>query len=122
MVSFKGDATVDYKWKIAERLTMAHKEYPDKPIVILYFGDCDTKGKEIPQNAIRDIKRWVAFDIDFQVCGLTVEQAKQFNVPVNPFNPRFYQWVALEEKDAETIILSNLRKYWTTPEGDTDEL
>ncbi len=30
-----------------------------KSITILYFGDCDAKGKVIPFSALKDVKRWM---------------------------------------------------------------
>lgn len=56
---FRGDASIRHKWEIAARIERLHAMYPDKPVVVLYFGDHDLKGREIPRSALRDIWEWV---------------------------------------------------------------
>lgn len=107
---FKGDASIPFKWDIAKRLEWYSKLY-QKPIKILYFGDCDKKGKQIPWSALKDIRSWCEVDFDFEACGLTLEQAKKYNLPENPEKPGNFQWEALPDQAAKKIILGALTPY-----------
>ena len=51
----------------------------------------------------------VPFDIER--VGLTLEQAQTFNLLVNPERPNQYQWEALSDEQAKTLILGALAKY-----------
>lgn len=111
MVAFGGDASIPFKWEIAKRLESVFEAY-GKPIKILYFGDCDTKGLLIPECALKDIRSWCNVDFEFSHCGLNKDQAKAYNVPENPNKPGEYQWEALTDKQARELILGGLKKVW----------
>ena len=111
MVPFGGDYTISPKWQTAKRIEKRIETY-QKPIVILYFGDCDEKGNMIPNAALKDIREWCKYDFEFIRCGLTLEQAKKLKLPENPERKGQYQWEAINDKDAGEMILSNLFKYW----------
>jgi hypothetical protein len=108
---FKGDASIDYKWKIAKNLE-ALAAY-GKPIVILYFGDFDPKGLEIPDNALRDIRAWCRAPFRFIRCGINQNQIQEFGLIEQPERPGCYQWEALSETDAQHLILGNLERFWS---------
>lgn len=110
LVPFGGDPSIPYKWKTTLVVKEAHRRY-NKPIVLLYFGDCDNKGIEIRETAINDMRNWS--DVDFKVvfCGLTLDQAEKYNLPENPDKPNQYQWEALSDEQAREIILSNVLRY-----------
>lgn len=103
LVPFKGDASIEYKWRIAKRLEEMAERY-NKPIRILYFGDADKKGGEIPQNALRDIGAWCSVSFDFIPCGLTLEQAKGFGLGESIDQPGSYQWESLSHEQAGQLI------------------
>ncbi len=110
LVPFRGDASIPYKYEIAERLDSVKGEY-GIPIVILYFGDYDSKGFEIPISACKDIRAWSNADFEFIRCGINDEQIDTLEIPENPDKPGTYQWEALDEDQAENMILDNLSKY-----------
>lgn len=64
--AFKGDTSINHKWKIAEFLARLYKRYR-KQIIILYFGDYEpdknsgsrAKGLTIPKSAYNDIAVWL---------------------------------------------------------------
>jgi len=114
LMPFAGDISIPMKWETAKRLEETYNDY-EKPIIILYFGDLDKKGQQIPQSAIKDIRKWCNVDIKFIYCGLTKEQANKYNLPDNPERPGQYQWEALSDKAAREIIMSNLNEYWSKP-------
>ena len=109
LVPFKGDASIEYKWRIAKRLEDIKHRY-GKPIKILYFGDADKKGKEIPQNALRDIQAWCSVPFEFKFCGLTEEQAQRFGLGESIDQPGSYQWESLSHDQAGELILPNVNE------------
>lgn len=111
LVPFRGDVSISLKWQIAKYLEQIHEDYPDKPIKILYFGDCDKKGSQIPKSALKDIKDWCTAPFDFEFVGLTLQQAQNFNLPTNPSRINQYQWEALSDEQAKQIIIYALAKY-----------
>ncbi len=110
LVPFRGDVSIAIKWEIAKRLERIYKNY-QKPIVILYFGDLDTKGEEIPENALKDIKNWCGINFKTYWCGLTKKQIRKYKLPENPEKPGQYQWEALEHDQAGELILNVLDKF-----------
>ena len=102
---FRGDYSIEKKYQAAnDLLAMAKK---GKAITILYFGDCDMKGKVIPFSALKDIKNWMyryEDQLQFYVAGLTVEQAHHYGLPENFERPGQWQWEALSDAQAKEII------------------
>jgi len=114
ILPFGGCTSIPVKWETAKRLEKRYETY-GKPIKILYFGDCDKYGRQIPEDAVRDIEKWCSAPFEFINCGLKLEQAKQFGIPDNPEKPGDYQWEALPDEHARKLIISNLEKYWREP-------
>jgi hypothetical protein len=108
---FRGDASIDYKWRIAKDLE-ALSEY-GKPIKALYFGDWDEKGRTIPESALKDIRAWCNVDFEFYRCGLNKEHIETFKLPEQPDKPGCFQWEALSEDQARKLILGNLERFWS---------
>jgi len=110
LVPFRGDCSIPVKWELAKKLEEIYWKH-QKPIHILYFGDCDRKGVQIFEAAIRDIRAWCKVQFGVEFIGLTVEQARTMNIPENPDKPGTYQWEALEDEHAKKLILESLSKY-----------
>lgn len=111
LVPFKGDASIEFKSRIAKRLERMAERYDGKPIKILYFGDADKKGEEIPQNALRDIRTWCNVLFEFIPCGLTVEQAKEFGIGESIDEPGSYQWESLSHEQASELIIPAINRF-----------
>jgi hypothetical protein len=111
LIPFAGDYTIEPKWRVAKQLESWYQAY-ELPIIVLYFGDCDKKGRKIPESAFKDIRKWCQAPIDIRPCGLTLEQAHRYNLPENPERPGQYQWEALDDPQAAKIILGALDKVW----------
>ncbi len=134
---FQGDASIRHKWEIAKRLERLHEKFPDKPIRVLYFGDLDPKGEEIPVNALRDIWSWFEADdiegdtlhatanlegtqvwrtsdgkFEWRRVGLNRPQIPRLRIRENPEKPGTYQWEALNDEQARTMILDAVRTVW----------
>jgi len=108
LLPFMGDLSIPMKWETAERLEKVHETY-GKHIKILYFGDCDDKGKKIPHSALSDIRAWCKVGFEVVHIGLTLEQAMAYKIPKNVTKPGAYQWEGLTDAQAKEIILSGLK-------------
>jgi len=105
---FRGDYTLSPKWNTASEIRVMAGL--GKSIVILYFGDADFKGSQIPFSALRDVEAWSGVKVDFVVGGLTGDQAKQLGLPENFERPGEWQWEALSDQQAQEIILETLQE------------
>ncbi len=110
LVPFGGDPSIPLKWDLAKDLEYYANKY-DKPIVILYFGDLDDKGKKIPKSAGGTVSEWCSVDFQLVHCGLTKEQAEANHLPENPDKPGEYQWEALSDEAAREIITQAVSQY-----------
>ena len=119
LVPFRGDVSIPINWEIAKKLETLYDKY-QKPIKILYFGDYDKKGFQILDAALRDIKAWCNVHFNIERVGLTLEQIQRFKLPENPDKPG-YQWEALEDEQAKTLILDALNRYAQPISVDLDE-
>lgn len=114
---FGGQMSIPAKWEIVEHFKEIKKEFPDKDIAIIYFGDNDKAGFDIQEAALRDIRAWCGLfgiEFDFYRAGLNPGQEIEFNIPENFEHPGSYQWEALSDESARTIIESTLAKYPVT--------
>jgi hypothetical protein len=106
--AFKGDVSIPAKWTIALHITEMWKRY-EKPVKIVYFGDNDPKGLEIPLSAKADILRWALMlnpelDVEWVRAGLNPGDEDDYDIPENPDRPGCYQWEALDDEQAGAII------------------
>lgn len=108
---FGGDPSLDFKWAAAKHLELIADVYPDKPIVILYFGDLDPKGEQIPESAALDVRTWSAAPFEFVRCGLNPGDEIRFNLPENFEKPGTYQWEAMTDTSAQKLIMGRLERY-----------
>ena len=108
LVPFGGDPSIHFKWSIAKLIEALARRYPNKPIVVKYFGDFDPKGLTIPESALNDIEAWCGADFDFERVGLKMEHAERWNLPDNPEKPGQYQWEALPDEAAKELIVGAL--------------
>jgi len=108
---FGGQPSIPFKWDVVSHFAEIRKDYPSKPIIVLYFGDNDKHGNQIPKSAVADIEYWCGLrgiEFDFYRAGLNNGQAVEFDIPENPEHPGTYQWEALSDEAARTIITQAL--------------
>ncbi len=110
LVPFGGCPGVYYKYQVAKHIEMASEKY-ELPVLVLYFGDLDPKGLEIPESALKDIREWCKVDFEFQRVGLNPGQEKKYNIPENPEKPGCYQWEALTDETAGDLITNAIAPY-----------
>ena len=106
---FAGDASIPYKWDLAQAIGQAAEE---RPVTLIYFGDLDDKGLQIGDAAARDIEAWAGCDFEFIRAGLSEEQVERLGVPENPERPGQYQWEALTDDQAREIIRDAVDPLW----------
>ena len=118
LLAFHGDISIPEKWRSAQRLAAWWLKYR-KPVHIYYYGDLDPKGLLIPQSAWADVYTWalaiinnsekgLAYhaDLNFHRVGLNEDQIDKLGIPENPERPGTYQWEALSDPQAESLIVS----------------
>ena len=110
LVPFGGDPSISLKHEIAKHLEAVYLNYK-LPIVVLYFGDYDPKGRQIPESAVKDIREWCSESFEFIRVGLNIDQVNQFNLIENFDKPGTYQWEALPDKQAGDLIISAVHGY-----------
>jgi hypothetical protein len=124
LVPFGGEFTTNLKRETASRLSAMAEKY-DTPVQVFYFGDYDPKGLQILDSALKDIKAWCHMDFGFERVGLTLEEAVRMGVPENFEKPGEYQWEALTDGQARTLIesVTNLvdRQAWEEVERREEE-
>lgn len=103
LVPFGGDFTIHPKWETARRLSAMAEKY-GTAIQVSYFGDRDDKGEQILDSALKDIKVWCDVDFEIERVGLTLDQARSMGVPENFEKPGDYQWEALTDAQAASLI------------------
>ena len=111
LMAFGGDCSIPAKWETAKRLERYGHAFRN-PVVVLYFGDDDPKGQQIPQSALRDIEIWCAVPIQFIRAGLNEGDGEQYGISENPEKPGCYQWEALDDGQSGQIITDALAKYY----------
>ena len=110
LVPFGGDPSIHLKWRVAKQIESESKLH-GKPVRVLYFGDYDPKGQQIGESAMNDVEAWCEVDFEFTTCGLTLDQAIEYEIPENPDKPNEYQWEALDDIGASEIIGSAISDY-----------
>lgn len=114
LVPFGGDPSIDLKWQVAQRIGRIARD-SHKKVIILYFGDLDPKGKQIPNSAVADILPWSGLTegVNFEIvrCGLNPEHISKYAIPENPDKLGEYQWEALDDTSAREIIEEKIAKY-----------
>lgn len=128
LLAFHGDVSIPEKWKAAVRLYDRWRRL-ECPITVLYYGDLDQKGLEIPQSAHRDVQMFLMrlmaqqqrrdghqatgetvlaeyerMQFTFERVGLKEDHPVDYNIPENPERPGTYQWEALSDDGAQELI------------------
>lgn len=105
---FGGSPSIPFKYEIAGELDYYAERY-NSPVVVLYFGDWDKKGVEIPEEAERDVRGWCETDFEFIRVGLNEGDGERLGIPANWEKPG-YQWEALDDVAAREMIVGALSR------------
>lgn len=98
--AFKGDSSIPHKWNIAKQCEELSARYDGKSVHILYFGDYDPKGMEIPENAMRDIRDWAYCDLNYTRVGINADHVSGLAGK----GDGTYEWESMDTEDARTIL------------------
>jgi hypothetical protein len=98
-----GHPSIPTELQSAKDLEKAAAEY-GRPMTVLYFGDLGDAGYTIYNVCRGGVLAWCGTPLEFRHCGLTLEQAQRYGVPVDPDKPGQYQWAALTDQAAAEII------------------
>jgi len=107
--AFSGHPSIDYKWRIAKDLER-YAQYYAMTVKVLYFGDWDDSGREIPEVAAEHIAGWCGVDFDFERIGLNRGDAERFGLSPAIDKPG-YQWEALNDTQAGQMITEAVARY-----------
>ncbi|HXY87318.1 MAG TPA: hypothetical protein VEG44_02660 [Candidatus Acidoferrales bacterium] len=102
--------SLSYRWEDAKDVEKLYEKY-EKPIIVLYFGDCDKHGSDIYDSTIDDMNRRCNVEFAPIFCGLAYEQSQKYNLSENRERPEHYQWEALDDVAEKEIIISNIEQY-----------
>lgn len=109
---FGGSPSIAFKWTIVSDLKTIMDRFPDKHIVILYFGDSDDMGFKIPINAVNIMRyEWGCVNFEFVRVGLNEGDGEQLGMFENPDRPGSYQWEGLTDVQARKIITGAVEQY-----------
>jgi hypothetical protein len=105
--AFHGQDSIRHKYALAGLFERIWRRY-HKPLIVLYFGDDDKAGWQIPQIVERDVRGWLGgwhkANLHWVRAGLNKGQGKELGIPENPAKPGTYQWAALCTTDDEDHI------------------
>lgn len=90
-------------------LNEANDRFPDKPIHILYFGDFDPTGKDIPRSIKENFRECFKVEPEIEIIALTEEDIKEYKLPPAPAkesDPR--TWGFVEEYGNQVVELDAL--------------
>lgn len=107
---FGGAASYPYLWDIAMKMKRVIENSKKTPTV-LYFGDYDPSGLSIPKAALGWVEEWAGYGINFVRVALNEGDGERFGIPENPDKPGEYQWEALPDAIAGTLIQESIKPY-----------
>jgi len=104
---FSGKTSIHYKQRLAKSIDWAADKF-DLPVIVLYFGDYDETGLEIPESAFRHIRKWAESEFTAYRVGLNKEHISKYEMTDDPDEPGKYQWEALRDEGAREIVTGAL--------------
>lgn len=104
---FSGHASIAYKQRLASHIAWARRRF-GVPVVLLYFGDLDDAGEQIPETAFCHVRKWCQVGFNAYRAGLNREHILAYNIPDDPDRPGKYQWEAVPDAAARDIITGAL--------------
>ena len=96
-----GDASLDYKAQIAKDLPLVAERY-GLPIRILYFGDYDIRGHQIPEAVNFAVRRWCETPWEMERVGLNAGAGDLYGL--RDTHDGTFQWEALTHEQGVALI------------------
>lgn len=104
----KGYPSLTFLHETAERF----KNYPDKNLIILYFGDYDPSGEDIPRS-IQDNLQRMGIDVEVRRFALFLDQVQEWNLPAAPAkvtDSRTANWDGIGQVELDAVKPEKLRE------------
>ncbi|NLV47005.1 MAG: hypothetical protein GXY07_21195 [Candidatus Hydrogenedentes bacterium] len=108
---FQGMPSIYYKNEAARQISEYARKVYDLPVTILYFGDDDRAGHLIAETSIGDIYTWGDVELHVDRIGLNPGDGKRYGIPEDFEHPGNYQWEALNDETAGSLIKDALKHY-----------
>lgn len=109
LAPFGGDPSIPFKKELADLITRDSRK--GQKVVVLYFGDYDKKGQQIPLSALDDVRRWTPYTFSYYRIGLNFGHISRYSIPENPSRKNEYQWEALDDAGARDVITRSLDRF-----------
>ncbi|MBA7500252.1 hypothetical protein ES704_03007 [subsurface metagenome] len=84
LVSCKGYPSITILSKASRRIKEELEKRNIEKVVILYFGDYDPSGKDIPRHVCERLREVFELDFEMNLVALTSEQIEKYNLPSVP--------------------------------------
>lgn len=111
MGACKGYPSLTFLYEMSERMKLA-EETGKKPI-ILYFGDYDPSGEDIPRSIEENLKRLGVYNIELRRIMLMREQVIEWNLPPAPkkdTDSRSAAWDGLGQVELDAVEPRKLQR------------
>jgi len=103
--AMKGYSSLTFLHENFERLKEINEYFPDKQIIIFYWGDLDPSGKNIPEYIQQTCLEY-EIDIDFIISGITLKHVEKYNLPEMPTDKE-----TIEKANRDTRKRKFIEKY-----------
>jgi hypothetical protein len=106
----KGYPSLTFLHETAERFKM--RENDGKNLIILYFGDYDPSGEDIPRSIQANLER-MGVEVDVRRKALTLEQVEFWNLPHAPTketDSRTAAWDGIGQVELDAVRVEDLRE------------
>lgn len=107
----KGYPSLTWLFEAKKRLQDAYNQ--GKNPVILYFGDYDPSGEDIPRSIIENIERMGFSNFELKRCALMEKQVVEWNLPPAPTkktDSRSASWDGLGQVELDAVEPNKLRR------------
>jgi hypothetical protein len=109
----KGYPSLTFLYEATKRFEAA--EFAGKRVVILYFGDYDASGEDIPRSIYENFKKF-GLEIEVKRIALKEEQVIEWNLPPAPTkstDTRAANWDGLGQVELDAVDMNQLRQLCT---------
>ena len=100
----KGYPSLTFLYELSERLRDAQSE--DKQPIILYFGDYDPSGEDIPRSIGENLQKFGVYDVEIRRIALMEQQVIEWKLPPAPAketDSRTANWDGLGQVELDAV-------------------
>lgn len=100
----KGYPSLTFLFELSERLKEA--QYNGKKVIILYFGDYDPSGEDIPRSIGENLEKFEVYDVEIRRIALMEHQVIEWKLPPAPAketDSRTANWDGLGQVELDAV-------------------